>query len=1705
MYAAVNGHSKKTWMFGLAGLPLVAVAPMLAQIPHMIMSSHHPQLPPWIPLSLLALWPLAMVPDVWEFWRENNKDGEIGELLHQPSPGWVGDILLACDVEMEEALTLGRKLFDIGATPSIATPTLQSWRKIMDMWGIHTSPKVVDQVWKDFAARHQPGTRYDVFVVLHGPVANKAHGNTLVIVEHSDIPTIRPTRIRTKEMRAIRESQAAFVNLPIQIRQNQADMDLGDSDLFIDSAKKTAERTVVQAGILLRNFQRAAHLTKRKKEDGSWVSDADIEASHLASRIILNTFPDHYFLSEEWRDGIAGELLRDSDFNNPASKFQWIIDPLDGTRFYLEESEEYAIQLVLMYDGDPIVAAAYFPALVDENGRQGILMSMRLGEAGIEINGSRYAPIDLDKSPISPSDMRVVTVRSQRERPTSNFEGVDKAGFKEVVHSGTMGLVLARLISKRVGYQLPGDHSPVDVVASHLPFTWDFLPGAALIVKVNGVATEYRDGNPIFPFDLIHKSMRRRVSIAMATHQNALLTYYQGEEGEFSKTRYQSLKNQLFPSLFLVFIGFVGLLSIGFSSLWSALGVLTLGPLALAMYPRWGQKEKQKNPREKQEGDFSIELPGPGWTGDVQLASGITLEETIALGKEIYRSYENGQEKLTLAFPTLKMWGLTNITGYLLDVPRIQSAWVDFWGRHTPGITYDVYIVIPSSFVQQVTGKILAIVPHTEKITSRPTIFQKKQISNKGDVNKTDSLGASHTGRWTDVFEEQLRFFFPSTVVVLLIMLLGNLTTPPDPLWLSIWFPSFLGFFLLILLLFPDGNSRSFIRAHFERFKEAGIHLAKYKRYLVGRYWTFYAMSNGLPLLLSPMLHWAFVVNMGVWSLMWISILVAFVLSHLIVITIHVINNTVPVFMWDKRLPASASDAKGIKDWSMEILKAGIPSRHTSFESGNKGLLLARLLSALWDKKRDDKSDEPHLRYLITDTLGSATFQKRFISKMKEGDLFDEDFWNEVSRADLEELIKDAYSIYPLQRRYYEKLISEMFGDSLKETRGASHINRGMVGTAELKNWLLVENILKLGIYWTYPGKTLFVRKNIGTIHDLVRTQKDDFLGIEGIAAGTVHRVTFKLGIMGLKLGMKPDDVTSWQIPVKNLDLIQKLYRLRGTSPNRPRDGRSLPISDDAVKLIASKKDFKSRALEVFKMGLMEFPLGSRNPAILLMKFLHAKARWVEEGEIYPGILKLSDWSGEEMEALNILKGEESWMLGNLTWDQFNRESFIEIVKEVYPISAPNDKSRLYLDLIDILFPVEDKGDTTRSGFSLGLVMGSLALIVGSILMVFNPALLVDIGLVSVAAGGIFLLAAVFPTSGEIEKRGYGPPTTGVIVKDVTQQTDSAQINYFWSVVHLIRQESLSHKDKTHISRFLVDVVGPIEPVTPELNVKKTKSIIQSRLHDQIRVAIESSQKGIAPVAELQNVAYLAGRHNVPRGSTDKALTAFGKALGVSESESENQGKAWQKGQRDQAQLKEESTVVAYYSNEQLRRTQRLTSNTIISFDVGPLLDLNSSTKKTLTHMHLLKRIAGYEQGKRGDILVVHKRDVLLSDEKLENLLKSQILWLVKMNNLSLYQTNSYLRNSVVLVQDGPLLDPETILERGVKMLHLKGLLSSAVAQAYRLGIYTANPNGFDLTGILEKASRFEVFRLLDGFKVLPFLQLHLREAQTTRVVATQA
>jgi myo-inositol-1(or 4)-monophosphatase len=110
---------------------------------------------------------------------------------------------------------------------------------------------------------------------------------------------------------------------------------------------------VREAGDLGLSLSRKSGLRRWTKPDGSQVTEGDLAVNALLEERLKGNRPSYGWLSEESPD----------EPQRMAHERLWIIDPIDGTRAFIEGRKEWCVAAALTENGRPIIGAVYRPLL----------------------------------------------------------------------------------------------------------------------------------------------------------------------------------------------------------------------------------------------------------------------------------------------------------------------------------------------------------------------------------------------------------------------------------------------------------------------------------------------------------------------------------------------------------------------------------------------------------------------------------------------------------------------------------------------------------------------------------------------------------------------------------------------------------------------------------------------------------------------------------------------------------------------------------------------------------------------------------------------------------------------------------------------------------------------------------------------------------------------------------------------------------------------------------------------------------------------------------------------------------------------------------------------------------------------------------------------------------------------------------------------
>ena len=87
------------------------------------------------------------------------------------------------------------------------------------------------------------------------------------------------------------------------------------------------------------------------KADMSPVTIADKKSEEVMREVIMKEFPDHGILGEEF--GI----------HNEKAEYQWVLDPIDGTKSFISGTPLFGTLIALLKNGNPILGVINLPVL----------------------------------------------------------------------------------------------------------------------------------------------------------------------------------------------------------------------------------------------------------------------------------------------------------------------------------------------------------------------------------------------------------------------------------------------------------------------------------------------------------------------------------------------------------------------------------------------------------------------------------------------------------------------------------------------------------------------------------------------------------------------------------------------------------------------------------------------------------------------------------------------------------------------------------------------------------------------------------------------------------------------------------------------------------------------------------------------------------------------------------------------------------------------------------------------------------------------------------------------------------------------------------------------------------------------------------------------------------------------------------------------
>lgn len=230
------------------------------------------------------------------------------------------------------------------------------------------------------------------------------------------------------------------------------------------------------AADILRSYYRGdsdgGDLNIQDKKDGP-VTDADVAANHYILDNLQACFGNQEF-------GYLSEETYKSQDKQLTQPFVWIVDPLDGTRDFIDKTGEYAVHIALIESGRPILAVVAWPE------SEKLYYATKGGGTFVETRDGKVTAVQVS-SRNKLEELSLVVSRTHRDERFNKL--LQNLPCKNQKYVGSVGCKIATILEQNadIYISLSGKSAPKD---------WDMAAPELILTEAGGKFTHH-DGTPL--------------------------------------------------------------------------------------------------------------------------------------------------------------------------------------------------------------------------------------------------------------------------------------------------------------------------------------------------------------------------------------------------------------------------------------------------------------------------------------------------------------------------------------------------------------------------------------------------------------------------------------------------------------------------------------------------------------------------------------------------------------------------------------------------------------------------------------------------------------------------------------------------------------------------------------------------------------------------------------------------------------------------------------------------------------------------------------------------------------------------------------------------------------------------------------------------------------------------------------------------------
>lgn len=241
--------------------------------------------------------------------------------------------------------------------------------------------------------------------------------------------------------------------------------------IFTDKEIEEIIDMLHKAGSVIMHYYKNDNLSLETllKNDSTPVTIADIASNDIIYTFLQTNFPHIPIISEETE-------LESYDIRKNW-EYVWLIDPLDGTKEFLNQTDEFTINLALVRNGKAIMGFIYLPVF------ERVYYAVN-GQGAFEINKGIKTQISVSSFSFQQSGIKVVTSRSYMDIHTSTY--IEVLDAPEMIKLGS-ALKFASIATGEADYYPRMIHI----------MEWDTAAGQIIIEEAGGSLVDSHTGKPL--------------------------------------------------------------------------------------------------------------------------------------------------------------------------------------------------------------------------------------------------------------------------------------------------------------------------------------------------------------------------------------------------------------------------------------------------------------------------------------------------------------------------------------------------------------------------------------------------------------------------------------------------------------------------------------------------------------------------------------------------------------------------------------------------------------------------------------------------------------------------------------------------------------------------------------------------------------------------------------------------------------------------------------------------------------------------------------------------------------------------------------------------------------------------------------------------------------------------------------------------------